>query len=690
MNSGVAHLRVFARFRRPAASRPNRRAHNAVRSSVPFSPISSVSVCVCLRLVFCLWPASVCGLCPSVACLLCGAARICHDPARETWLAALHRRRADRRRDRGIRRRARRPARGGAASGHRGCGQRAGGSEPARDGRDERRALRRGHRHLHGDAEGAPARPGPDDEPRHRAGDGGTRSRGDRSTRHERSAARPSLIPAHLFLGSSYLALGQPEKAVAPLERASAARPTDVESLGLLAQARLATGDVAARGRSVSPPHRARADAAGGVVRPGAGLERASRSRRVESFDADDPDSPWRHLLVADALARRPAPRRRARPSIAPRFAALPSHASRCSKRWPRSISGADARRLGEGDRARAPRRRRSTAWRIAPSVTCGPDAIAPCSRRPPRRTDAESRYWRARAATALTEAAFATLDKLPDSRERREMRAELAARRESAPRFGRRDRGGAEVRAGRPAAARGAGHLALSRARLREGRRGRQARLLDEGTRLAVAARALRRGAARAPAARRRDPRARARRRRSNAVRRRGPRRPRSRLRPGRPVRRRRFRCSNRRSPTTRTACCTFSWRAPIREPGRPKRPPRCSSATRRCRKPRREADRRARRRKRRSRRRAQGALAKRRAQGLQRGGWRRSAHSVSHPRAEARGLLLDSSDRHARDRSADFSTTCFAPLGHTTSMRSTIVRAPRPKCSGACADEA
>ena len=41
--------------------------------------------------------------------------------------------------------------------------------------------------------------------------------------------------------------------------------------------------------------------------------------------------------------------------------------------------------------------------------------------------TDVESRYWRARAATELTLAAFKRLDGLPDSRERREVRATRA-----------------------------------------------------------------------------------------------------------------------------------------------------------------------------------------------------------------------------------------------------------------------
>ena len=41
--------------------------------------------------------------------------------------------------------------------------------------------------------------------------------------------------------------------------------------------------------------------------------------------------------------------------------------------------------------------------------------------------TDLESRYWRARAATELALGAFKQLEDLPDSRERREVRATLA-----------------------------------------------------------------------------------------------------------------------------------------------------------------------------------------------------------------------------------------------------------------------
>jgi predicted Zn-dependent protease len=236
-------------------------------------------------------------------------------------------------------------------------------------------------------------------------------------------AARPSLVPAHLFLGSSYLALGQPEKAVAPLEKASAARPTDAESLGLLAQARLATGDAprAAAG------FRRLTELAPALPAAWYGLAQAYNAvaeQAVESFNADDPESPWRHLLMAQALSDG----NRLGAALVEYRAALPGLSS--SKSVLEAIA-AIYQRSGHADWAQTVRARAAAAPLdcAAHRAECDMRAgrhrtvLASTSAKP----DAESRYWRARAATALTNAAFATLDKLPDSRERREMRAELA-----------------------------------------------------------------------------------------------------------------------------------------------------------------------------------------------------------------------------------------------------------------------
>jgi cellulose synthase operon protein C len=237
------------------------------------------------------------------------------------------------------------------------------------------------------------------------------------------AAARPSLIPAHLFLGSSYLALGQPEKAVAPLERASAARPTDIETLGLLAQARLATGD----SPRAAAAFRRLTELAPTLPAGWYGLTQAYNAiaqQAVESFDADDSDSPWRHLLVADALADG----QRLGAALAEYRAALRALPS---QRSALEAMAAIYQRSGHPDWEKATRARAAAAPLdcVAHRAECDVRAgrhrtvIAATT----GRTDAESRYWRARAAGALTEVAAAALDKLPDSRERREMRAELA-----------------------------------------------------------------------------------------------------------------------------------------------------------------------------------------------------------------------------------------------------------------------
>lgn len=237
------------------------------------------------------------------------------------------------------------------------------------------------------------------------------------------AAARPSLVAAHLFLGSSYLAIGEPEKALAPLEKAVAARPADGESLGLLAQARLATGDAARaatafrRMTELSPTQPA---AWYGLAQAYNGIAQQA----LESFAADPPESPWRTLIVADAL--------REDGRLAAAFGMYQALGDRAPA--PTAVQDALAsiyEKSGHADwaatvRARAAKLRldcvarkaecdvRAARYRTVLTDTAG-------------KTDPASRYWRVRAAVALTRAAFAKLESLPDSRERREMRAELA-----------------------------------------------------------------------------------------------------------------------------------------------------------------------------------------------------------------------------------------------------------------------
>jgi tetratricopeptide (TPR) repeat protein len=233
----------------------------------------------------------------------------------------------------------------------------------------------------------------------------------------------PKLIPAYLFLGSSYLSLGEPQKAIAPLERAVAGAPKDVERRQMLAQAYVAAGRVAdavTQLRSITtlqPRLPAAWFALGHAYND---LAQSSLATFSDDLDA----APWRQLLVADALL--------ADGRLTDAFAiyrevlgGLPTMAT---------IHDSIAQiyvKTGHADWAA-----RERALGVLPATACA-KRKAMCEFRANRyRTalstalsgrDAESRYWRVRAATELARAAFKQLGALPDSRERREYRATVA-----------------------------------------------------------------------------------------------------------------------------------------------------------------------------------------------------------------------------------------------------------------------
>jgi predicted Zn-dependent protease len=233
----------------------------------------------------------------------------------------------------------------------------------------------------------------------------------------------PGLIPAHLFLGSSYLALGNAEKAIAPLERVVAARPTEIEQRRMLAQA------YAAVGRSV--------DAVGQLRRVTEAAPRlpagwyalghaynALTQDAMATFDGEAQDSPWRQLLLADAFL---ADGRltdafaiyRATLERLPAMVTIHDAVARIYEQTGHPEWAARERARGTLPAAECPRRKalcEFRARRYRPALVA---ALAG--------TDPESRYWRARAATELALAAFQRVEQLPDSRERREVRATLA-----------------------------------------------------------------------------------------------------------------------------------------------------------------------------------------------------------------------------------------------------------------------
>ena len=236
-------------------------------------------------------------------------------------------------------------------------------------------------------------------------------------------ALNPKLIPAQLFLGSSYLARGEAGNAIAPLERVVAAQPSDVESRRMLGQAYSATGRTAdavsqlRRITELAPALPAAWHALGHAYN-------LLTQDAMSTFDDRAEDAPWRQLLLADALA--------ADGRLTDAFAIYRSVLAELPSMV--SIHDSIARIYGQTGHAEWSKVERQRG--VLPAAQCA-KRKALCQFRAGRYraalvealngSDAESRYWRARAATALALAAFKRLDGLPDSRERREVRATLA-----------------------------------------------------------------------------------------------------------------------------------------------------------------------------------------------------------------------------------------------------------------------
>jgi tetratricopeptide (TPR) repeat protein len=223
---------------------------------------------------------------------------------------------------------------------------------------------------------------------------------------------QPTLLPARLFLGS-----------IAHLDRVVAAQPKDPESRGLLGQALLA----ADRPAAAAAQFLALTDLAPTEPRAWYDLAQAWNAvvqTTMASFEGRAEEDAWRTLLLADAL--------RDDGRLAPAFAVY--------RRALGDLTGTRAAHVGiaaiyeqtnHADWAAAQRTRAAT---VTVSCTNNPGECAFDKGRYDQviadtagRADPASRYWRIRAAAALTKAAFARLEALPDSRERREMRAELA-----------------------------------------------------------------------------------------------------------------------------------------------------------------------------------------------------------------------------------------------------------------------
>lgn len=234
---------------------------------------------------------------------------------------------------------------------------------------------------------------------------------------------KPDLIPAHLFLGSSYLALGKAEKAVAPLERAVAGRPSEVEPRRMLAQAYAAVGrpvDAVTQLRKITEVAPA---LAAGWYALGQGYNALTQDA-MATFDDESNESPWRQLLLADALlgdGRLTDAFAIYRSTLErlPAMVSIRDSVARIYEQTGHPDWAARERASGTLSPAECSKRRALCEFRANRYRSALTAALAG--------TDSESRYWRARAATELALGAFRRVEKLPDSRERREVRATLA-----------------------------------------------------------------------------------------------------------------------------------------------------------------------------------------------------------------------------------------------------------------------
>ena len=144
----------------------------------------------------------------------------------------------------------------------------------------------------------------------------------------------------------------------------------------------------------------------------------------MSTFEAEPEDSPWRQLLVADALL---ADGRltdafanyRAVLDRLPSMVTIHDSVARIYEQTSHSDWAARERPMGALPAAACARRRALCEFRAGRHRAALIAALAG--------DDVESRYWRARASTELTLAAFKRLESLPASRERQEMRAALA-----------------------------------------------------------------------------------------------------------------------------------------------------------------------------------------------------------------------------------------------------------------------
>jgi tetratricopeptide (TPR) repeat protein len=236
-------------------------------------------------------------------------------------------------------------------------------------------------------------------------------------------ALNPRLANARMFLGSCYLAVDEPQKAVTALKDALSQQPSSLENRRRLAEAYAAADrpeDALAELRKITEI--APRDPAGWFALGHAYNGVAQDA--MATFNDRPEDLPWRQLLLADALAEDGR--------LIDAFALYRSSLEQMPAMV--SIHDSIARIYQQTSHPDWAARERSQG--VLPASACA-SRKSLCEFRAGHyrivlagalnQLDPESRYWAARAAAELARAAFKQLDTPPDSRERRLIRATLA-----------------------------------------------------------------------------------------------------------------------------------------------------------------------------------------------------------------------------------------------------------------------
>jgi tetratricopeptide (TPR) repeat protein len=236
-------------------------------------------------------------------------------------------------------------------------------------------------------------------------------------------ALNPKLTNARMFLGSSYLAIDKPEKAVDALKQALSQQPSSLENRRMLAEAYAASGrpaDALAELREITDM--APRDPAGWFALGHAynGLAQDA----MATFNDKPEDLPWRQLLLADALAEDGRltdafTLYRSTLEQLPTMLSIHDSIARIYEQTSHPDWAARERSQGVLPASACTARKSLCEFRAGRYRTALAGALP--------QADPESRYWSARAAAELARAAFKQLDTLPDSRQRRLIRATLA-----------------------------------------------------------------------------------------------------------------------------------------------------------------------------------------------------------------------------------------------------------------------